>query len=80
MVYSEFIGLRGLTRNNSLVDGEKRALSPSTRKRPTTVLGRPQSMLVKTDSFEARLAQTRQRKESSVVVGGSSGWIKAYIF
>ena len=63
-----------------MVNGEKRALSPSTRKRPTTVLGRPPSMLVKTDSFEARLAQTRQRKESSVSVGGSSGWIKAYIF
>ena len=67
--------MRVLTRNNSWVNGEKRASSPRTSKRPTTVLGRPPSMLVKTDSFEERI---RPRKESSV--GGSSGWIKAYIF
>ena len=67
--------MRVLTRNNSWVNGEKRASSPRTSKRPTTVLGRPPSMLVKTESFEERI---RPRKESSV--GGSSGWIKAYIF
>ena len=67
--------MRVLTRNNSWVNGEKRDSSPRTSKRPTTVLGRPPSMLVKTESFEERI---RPRKESSV--GGSSGWIKAYIF